>query len=342
MKSILPVYNPPLLGFLRWPYTLSITMGYNETLPWFYTNFIQVKVNKNFHEKKSEFNFNFYRGERNEFTNNPFISTTSIDVDFLNGLNHDILSFLKYSIDSGYYVVMLVDEFFIPGKDSYLKENYPHHIFIYGYDFEKKVLFLTGFSHGVYGHNEINFYDFINSYKSIINMYNNNLTPKDNIYLMKFNSNHSYNFSEEVFKDEILSYYYSKSHTDSLNYINADNEYGLKTYKHLIYYYSLLSEEVEINDFGKIRSLHILWEHKNMMVKRLEYLSENGHLNNVELTIMNYKKMANKAIILRNLILKSNVHVEKSVYIKVINGLRDLELIESEALGKVLELFRKN
>ncbi|WP_010500871.1 hypothetical protein [Paenibacillus elgii] len=65
----LPLQPPPIKGFLRWAYTLSITHNYEETLPWYYTNFIQMSCTKHFLEKRRTFFFDFFPGqaERAEF-----------------------------------------------------------------------------------------------------------------------------------------------------------------------------------------------------------------------------------------------------------------------------------
>lgn len=341
IEKKLPISNSPLLGFLRWPYTLSITMVHEKTLPWFINNFIQVRANKYFHERNTEFNFNFYRGGRFEFYNNPFINTTRLDVELIDRLNTDIIDFFVDCVKNDYYVVPFIDEYFIPDRRSYQKNSFPHHIFIYGYNQEKEIFYTTGFNKGIFGELELNYDDFKKSYNSILSLYSEGKYQKstDNgNFLMKFNENHRYKFDLDALKLQLTEYLESRCSIDNLNYNNLDDVFGIDTYDYLVYYYELLINKANINRNGTIRNLHVLWEHKKLMVERITFLMREGHLINPE-PLESYIKIEKMSLVLRNLSLKQSVTADINLFYKIISKIkeiRELEILTLRILTKSL------
>ena len=58
----------------------------------------------------------------------------------------DIRDFIKYCIDHYFYPSIGIDEYYVPKRHSYKKEHYQHYNLFYGYDDERKVFKLMGYS----------------------------------------------------------------------------------------------------------------------------------------------------------------------------------------------------
>ena len=57
----LPIKRPPIIGYQYFAYPLAVIFNYNDCLPWFYCNFIQLRCLKDLHEYKDiSLGFFFY------------------------------------------------------------------------------------------------------------------------------------------------------------------------------------------------------------------------------------------------------------------------------------------
>jgi hypothetical protein len=50
------------------------------------------------------------------------------------GWGGDIIRFITDAVDQGQYVTVFVDKYYIPGSEAYLNYQFPHELFVYGYD----------------------------------------------------------------------------------------------------------------------------------------------------------------------------------------------------------------
>ena len=66
-------------------------------------------------------------------------------IDLLRDLQVDFIRFCKTSLDQDFYLFMPIDTSEISNYTSYQKYRVPHHIFLYGYNDEKRVFYCSEF-----------------------------------------------------------------------------------------------------------------------------------------------------------------------------------------------------
>ncbi|MCM3039555.1 hypothetical protein M3201_07560 [Paenibacillus motobuensis] len=341
----LPVWDPPLKGFLRWAYTLSITSAHEETIPWYYSNFIQLFCNKKFLESGRQYYIDFFRGKPNELNfNNPFLLTCSVNYTILESLALESWpKFFADQIRNGYYCVVFLDEAKLSPAAAYQKEPFPHHLFLYGFDWEVGVFYASMFDNtGVYRNLQIPFREFVDAVKSMRQLLQNNLTADHHTYFYKYEPHSPYPFDRTAAIDQLRDYLKGETHLNRINY-NPDKEeaFGIKVYDYLQMYYDAAENDdsrlVERND---VRHLHVLWEHKRMMSERIEYLVEERIIPYDGELVEGYKDISKRVLKMRDQYIRHEIRADKEVYKRLrlrFNELRDEEPFLLQKLITLLE-----
>ncbi|WP_068617673.1 hypothetical protein [Paenibacillus tuaregi] len=315
----LPVLNPPLKGFLRWAYTLSITSAHEETIPWYYSNFIQLSCTKKFLEHGSHCYMDFFRGKPNELNfNNPFLLTCSVNYTIMESLAMDNWPrFFADQIKSGYYCIVFLDESKLSPAPYYQKEPFPHHLFIYGFDWDESLFYVSMFDYtGVYRNLQIPFQEFIEAVQSMRHLLRDNVTADHHTYFFKYEPHSPYPFDKTAVLDQLRDYINGENHLNRINYNTDDVEaFGIKVYDYLqMYYDAVESSDPRLDSRSDVRHLHVLWEHKKMMSERIAYLVEEEIIPYDEELVEGYKDITKRAMKLRDQYIRHEIREDKEVF----------------------------
>ncbi|KOR89587.1 hypothetical protein [Paenibacillus solani] len=340
----LPIQNPPLKGFLRWAYTLSITSAHEETIPWYYSNFIQLSCKKDFLEDGRQYYIDFFRGKPNELNfNNPFLLTCSVNYTILENLALDAWpQFFADQIRSGYYCVVFLDESKLSPAASYQRDPFPHHLFLYGFDWEEKVFNASMFDHtGVYRNVQIPFQEFLEAVQSIRHLLQDSLTADHHTYFYKYEPHVSYSFDKMAAIDQLRDYLNGETHLNRINY-NFDNKeaFGINVYSYLqMYFDAVESNDPRLGERNDVRHLHALWEHKRMMSERIEYLVEEGMIPYDEELVEGYRDITKRAMKLRDQYIRHEIREDKEVFEKLRLRFEQFRNEEPALLKKLITLL---
>lgn len=342
----LPVLNPPLKGFLRWAYTLSITSAHEETIPWYYSNFIQLSCKKTFLEDGRQFYIDFFRGKPNELNfNNPFLLTCSVNYTILEHLALDAWpQFFADQIRSGYYCVVFLDEAKLPPAAAYQKEPFPHHLFLYGFDWDNRIFDASMFDHtGVYRNVQIPFTEFLDAIHSMRHLLREGLTADHHTYFYKYEPHSPYPFDRIVALDQLHDYLNGETHLNRINYIPDDEQaFGIDVYDYLqMYYDAVESNDPRLGDRNDVRHLHVLWEHKKMMSERIAYLIDEGIIPYDEELVNGYQDITTRAMKLRDQYIRHEMREDKAVFAKVRLRLEQFRKEEPVLLQRLISLLEK-
>lgn len=315
----LPIVNPPLKGFLRWAYTLSITSSYEETKPWYYSNFIQLSCNKDFLENSTQFYVDFFRGKPNELNyNNPFLLTCAVNYVILDHLHiDDFPKFFADLIRSRYYCVVFIDESRLSLAASYQKEPFPHHLLLYGFDWEQEIFYASMFDNqGIYRNVQIPFQEIKEAVHSMQQLLDNKRTFDHHTYLYKCIPHSSYTFDKTAAVDQLRDYINGETHLNRINYnFDQDEAFGIKIYDYLQLYFDAVERDdsrlVRRND---VRHLHVLWEHKQLMSERIGYLIDEGVIPYDEELVQGFKDISNRAKKLRDQYIRHEIRYDREVF----------------------------
>lgn len=337
----LPLQPPPIKGFLRWAYTLSITHNYEETLPWYYTNFIQMSCTKHFLEKRRTFFFDFFRGKPNELNfNNPFLLTCAVNYELLSGYRPDeLVEFMIGRINQGYYAIVFIDESKITASFAYDGDAFPHHLMLSGYDLKERTFDVSMFDFNqVYRTIKIPFEEFISACDSMKRLIESGLEADHHTFFYRFNGEHPYAFDPVAVADQLRDYLNSETHLNRINY-NPDGEvFGLETYEYLQLYFKAAAERHPSLVWpNAVRHLHLLWEHKKVMTDRIRYFTQQGIIERDDELQQSFEELANKAKLLRDQLAIAEMKGDDRIYAKVPAKLGAIKEREPELLERLLK-----
>ncbi|WP_152392715.1 hypothetical protein [Paenibacillus guangzhouensis] len=341
----LPLQDPPLKGFLRWAYTLSITSAHEETIPWYYSNFIQLSCTKRFLTDGRQYFLDFFRGKPNELNfNNPFLLTCSVNYTIMESLVlDDWPQFIANQIRSGYYCVVFLDESRLSPAASYRQEPFPHHLFLYGFDEDTRVFDVSMFDRtGVYRNMQISFQEFQDAVQSMRHLLQEKITADHHTYFYKYEPHSPYPFDKTAVIDQLQDYLHGETHLNRINYNPDEGEaFGIKVYDYMQMYYDAVEHgDTRLRSRNDVRHLHVLWEHKKMMSERIEYLVEQGLISYDEELVKGYKDLTQRALKLRDQYIRHEIREDREIFARLrlrFDQFRDEEPVLLQKLITLLE-----
>ena len=135
--KILPVKYPEITSYPHHANLLSILSNNQEHLAWFYNHYFQLAIRES-QDKGLDFykRLDFYIGY-GVFTlikNCPFIADHGLSIDLIRMKWDHIVDFMIDSINCGYYIYFLIDEFYISAyQNALMKQHFFHDIMIFEY-----------------------------------------------------------------------------------------------------------------------------------------------------------------------------------------------------------------
>ncbi|MVP01217.1 hypothetical protein [Paenibacillus lutrae] len=345
-EQILPLTAPQVYGFLGHAYVLGILQNYEECKPWIYNNYIQLYISQHYIDIK-EYRLDFNPDLLIIFGNVPWLEYNRTDKGTLARLGVDIHAFLKDHIDRGFYFFSYVNDFYIPNSISYQEYHFTHDILVYGYNLDKRTYNIAIFDDNrLFSMREISYEVFEQAYFSD--------TRQDYISLMRKVSPDEYDSFKydmklgkydldlELMVDMMADYLHGVNTGDRLKlYLNPEpGFYGMNVYKALKDYFSLLLQD-QIN--LDVRQMHILWEHKKMMIARIRYLQELGYLGEEVTSLEAFIKIEKEVFTLRNMLLKFFVSRNTTIIENIIKALDGIHDAEKEAIQDLInQICRDN
>lgn len=323
MRSFeLPVCIPQVYGFLHHAHKLSIILKDDTYLPWFYSSYLQLYTA----EHSDEFKLDFYSFD-GKYPRHPGINTNWFERELFVGLGQTLLPFIIGCINNGRYVEILMDEYYISCKPAYKDWHFPHQSLIYGYNEERGMLQVMGFSRtGDYGKIEISFSEVEEAfYKSSVagigffecgtHLDYSNTNPELNLTIIK------------TYIEDFLN-----STNSFLTYTPEGAAYGFETYSVLC---DRFKEEESLRD--DIRPIHIILEHKKCMVNRLQYLHEKGQLAEANTLLEGYGGLVKEINQLKLMQIKYYFTRDRKLIDRVTEGLLGIIKNEEELLETLLK-----
>jgi FkbH-like protein len=245
-----------------------------KLLPWYYEHFIQI----------------FSMAAENGHVMLEFLEVRSPYKDIMHevylGYNlledvTNIIDFVIHKINLDYYVIINVDEYYLPNKRSYQINHFVHHSIVYGYDNHRRELKAIGFNaQGLFSQLTFDYDLFAKAYENG-KLHYRQWAPwaeTNAVELLKrrdFKKEYPFNMRRFLTK---LGDYIGSNPDDSVIYsLRLDKEvlteervaYGFGVYDvvrgNLL---KLLNNEVFID----YRAMHLLYEHKNAINQRLNYI----------------------------------------------------------------------
>ncbi|MDR2044312.1 MAG: hypothetical protein LBQ15_08100 [Clostridium sp.] len=330
---MLKLASPIITTYTQHAHLLSILGGYEPAHGWIYSNYINLYSNK-YLQESSWADFYFPKPyELRPSDHCEWLTTQKLHRSLIKDHWGEFLEFLKYAIDHGWYLHLMLDYFHIAGSSHFESSHRIHDALLYGYDLNKGLIyacdFLIGTSYGSYSIpiQKINpaFDDGELSWNSD---YLNGI-----VYLYRLDPDRKDGFViENVFRS--MKRYLEASVLEYWDMYNFGNQkrivFGKDYYGALSAYLRNQPEPEELD----LRMFYLLYDHKKMMTRRFDYLTKSGFTDPAILPSLSEIEGQCKTIV--NLCLKYKVSRHIKEMNKISDFLKDAEEKEYEVLSKAI------
>lgn len=313
----LPVTYPMITSW-QWHATLfSILSDDENAKKWIFSNYIQLRC-YNIQE--------IFTGDDMLLTDMmpgssslkqcPYLVYSLLTQEQIESYCGNIIDFIIKSIDLGGYVYGVFDEAKIL-CDADVDYKFPHELFIYGYNRDTEEFYVGDFTfQDHYSYNTVSFSDIERGYEVISasedHMFKDDYKGRRGLYVIIKNSElPAYELDIELVKRSLKEYLNSEDTKDHFRmYRNRfdDTVFGIKVYDKVLAQIDkqLHSEEPDFD----IRALHVMYDHKVLMLERIKYLMNNGYLKYNQNTIDEYATVVRNMLTARNLLVRISITSE--------------------------------
>jgi hypothetical protein len=310
-KITLPMAKPIITTYPMDANAISIISNDKETYPWLLNNFMQIM---SWDRVELPWKLDIWYSDSFKFYKKcPFLDCQRIKKHFIRDKWNDDINESAYE----------------PKRES----DRPHDMLIYGYDAIQKIFYVAdNFKYGKYSFSTCTFGELENAVHYLREEDENYAGFSSSIELLSYKKpkNRTFDFDLNKVTDGLKAYSSSKAF-DEWAYPNAI--YGINVYDTYKLYLSLLhNNEVKFD----IRPVHLFWEHKFVMMLRLNYMNENDMLHNEDNILSAYKEIEQKTLSYRNLLLKYKINKNQNTLKHIIEELDENKYKESLVLERVL------
>ncbi len=314
-KKRLPVTKNPLITSWQWHATLFSILSEDENAKkWIYSNYIQLRcfrVEEIF--TGDEIMFADMLPGTSSLKQCPYLVTSLMTKSQIESYCGDIIDFVIKTIDLGGYVYGVFDEAKIL-CDYQVDYKFPHELFIYGYNRDKKYFYTGDFTFKErYSHNTVSFDDLRRGFEAISaeedHMFKFDYKGLRGLYVIFKNTDFPvYELDVDFIKDSLREYLNSvdtKERYRMFRNIHEGTTYGINCYDKI---YERVMEQVneEEPDFD-VRAIHVLYDHKKLMYDRIKYLMDNDYLKYDQELLNNYQLVVKNMLTARNLLIKLSI-----------------------------------
>jgi hypothetical protein len=331
---VLPVNEKPfLIGYTHHAYPLSITSINDNYLPWFYSNFIQLKCFKKFPDDDYFIDFDFYH---HFYNNYPWLKTEKLEETISINNSSSIIEYIINCLQDKTYICIFLNEFYIPHSFFYKKKDFTHETLVFGYEYEEQCFHTLGFDKiGQFKINKIKSSDFQLAYLNRESgRYQQRPLP---IYKYQYNNHFSYKFNMENVYNLIDDYINCKNTSEKRNLpdrlSHKEHVYGVEVYDKLKLFYKDKSKNTDI------RPIHLFFEHKKCMVNRIKFIEDNHYINQDYSFYQDFREIVKTTSDMRNILMKYRFNNDGKILEKFQNNVDRMAEKEVQILKNLLKAF---
>lgn len=331
MKIILP-FEYPHLSYDPWTAsTFGISITCENSLNWTFMNYVHFEI------RNMNIDNSVIYPECNFYDVSPWVVCKAVPRNLISGKWKDFCEFCIDSISKGYYVYTSIDTYYIPEYVNYKREHIYHEILIYGFDLENEYLNIADFfnyTQGKYRLGQSKFHELQKAYdEMLINM---EKTFWDNdVVLFQRNVDLKIECDAQMLKSNLIQYL-SSCNLYGLTKMGDKIAFNFAIYDILIAYCeSLISNPTKL----MTKVFNMLLIHKDFMVKRIEYLSQNRILGECDGILNQYLYLVELCNKNQNLAYKYNLKHDNNVLQRIISNVSTVKSIDSTVTQKMIDMI---
>jgi hypothetical protein len=338
-EKILPVKYPRITTYPPYADALAILCANDEAYKWVYSNYIQISVvdiinrGKEYEQPYTPCFFGDFDNRRLANTiadciflnreNCPFLNIFEIPNILINSLGASYVSTLKHLIDSSMYIYGYVNVAKIDDYSYLQAEAAAHEVLIYGYNNDEgKFYYADMLSNEIrkYKFSTCTYDDIESAFQTVDQLF---IPMVKSFAAIQYVKNAPFKFDYNYVKESIYEYIHPddekcRRFNDYASSFLASTPDGPLYWVPKIYMgvnvYNYFSDYIhyEFNNGNNKRldprMFHAMYDHKELMVDRLQYLLDNEYLDASKTSLIEtYKQVRKNALIIRNVILKFNI-----------------------------------
>lgn len=335
-KKQLPInLNPAVKVYTTHAYHLSIAAGHTDFMPWFCSNYLHLMSFMDF-SHSPHVPLNFYLGtiawDFNLYRSMPLIDRQVITRTTLRDIfRKSVIEFIKESIQANCYVYLHVNDYYIEGRPNWKQT---HEILVYGYDDERKTVDAVSYFGEFYSSRALRYADFQLAYDS--------LEPEQkfqNIYMLSVSPNRFYRVDARFMQKELGLFLNADTTEVEAAFGHLRNPRDLQVFGKRCYTYMRANVRQYMKD---VRPLHLLWEHKNCMLTRLDHLQEHGLISERDKETLSdgFNTIASQLLAARNMQIKNMVFAKAGLESAIVRTLHEVEEREDELMRTMIAALR--
>ncbi|MBD2848074.1 hypothetical protein IDH44_22995 [Paenibacillus sp. IB182496] len=246
----------------------------------------------------------------------PFLKTERLRKDVEFNPSRELVACLKALIDSGSYIILMVERREIETYQINRSRPSPHEIMIYGYDdATETIYFADNTKTGKYAAK------LSCSYASLRNAYLKLNIPEERelhayFYKIQVHACSTYSVQRSTIKAQLADYLHGRSSVEP--YTTEKVFYGIYIFDRFLAYLTLHLKEGFVLD---LRHFSLFYDHKKVMCERIRRL-----LPDLK-TEYRYEEVVKEALLIRNLMLKYRMSKEKTILLRT---MRKMEALKSK------------
>lgn len=345
-KELKVVFQNEINVYLHRALPLCAILADRRFIPWYYEHFIEIVSET---ADSGEIKFEFLE---NEAPYNNIMRWICMGYELLGSIT-SIVDFVREKINQGYYIIIHLDEYYLPDKEYFQKSHYVHQSMVYGYNdsqgvfqaicfnrqhsFEKVLFDYTSFNQA-YESGKLHYTESAPwAEVSAIEL----LKPKNFLC--------DYPFDLSRFYHKLQNYMLSRGDSSILYNLESDKvllkqsqiKYGMQVYEDLIKGSLAIFEEKSIIDY---RAFHLVYEHKTALYKRLTYIDTlydmdlKGLIEEYSLVVKQASKVRFMCLKLTSMLEEGAAYstIEHTVH-RFVDAIRQTATMEYSILEKVCE-----
>lgn len=337
-SRMLPITEPDILSYAHQAYYLSVLYNDPNAMKWVYSNFVQLYM------APTNAYIDYYTPNPEYYLNACIFSSDRITRNTIIHFIPNIVDFVRKQIDNGFYFWAYVNDYYVPGTQAYMNRSYSHALMVHGYDDSKQVFHISGyFSKQKYGISTIS-YDLLEK-AFLENEILKRLPAQQFVFLIKLDerNNSLIDFKLHWVMEQLDEYLHSKPSSERLSPFELRESdppriFGMKIYDELQRQIRL---ELQTDNRRMIdhRPYYVLWEHKKVMNRRLEYMTEHGNFQFSSFVHEGYKEIEALALTIRNMKFKYLMTSADKFLEQIDTRLEELKGLERNVIANMLEEY---
>ena len=343
--KILPLAKPVLRTWASESNLESIALLQENAMEWMFDNYINLMGSWHYQEKRSLLTFvpkhapALHDAALSAWMKCPFLEFHFVSHNFVRNKYENILEYIMYAIEQGYYILFNV----LQKNLSVRVGNRLHKTFVYGFDKNKKILYVADhYNHGKYALAELGFDEYLEAYE--ITYWNNNgnllesgkeMIRENHLISIAKPKEFKYEFNLEWFKLQLKDYMNSTYSLYSTAVITEGEGYkryfGISCYNLALDY---LDELIKNDDESPKdwRVFTLICDHKKLLKMRMEFFQDRGVCNISNKEMEKYGMLLKSSEVELNLFLKYVISGD----IKLLNKMQDMLMEMKEVEYKLL------